>query len=111
MNPQKTSPRLLFWSCSITAAHSKTRSVIQSALQAGSAVYEKRLKHTCGAPSAVRRTSRPLFIIIWLRWPAPHAATEALACDNELNNTAWADAHGLAPPPLARRRGTNLPVL
>jgi hypothetical protein len=39
------------------------------------------------------------------------AATEALACDNDLNNTTWADARGLTPPSLACRRGTDLPVL
>ena len=39
------------------------------------------------------------------------AATEALACDNELNNTALADAHGPAPPPLACHRDSNLRVV
>jgi hypothetical protein len=39
------------------------------------------------------------------------AASEALACDNDLNNTVWADAHGLAPQPLACRKGRDLSAL
>lgn len=72
------------------------------------ALPEKRLKNTCGAPSAVRRTSRPLFIDLWLRRSAPHAAIGALASGSDPNSTAWADVLGPAPLPLAHRKGTNL---
>ncbi|HTK06914.1 MAG TPA: hypothetical protein VL485_07090 [Ktedonobacteraceae bacterium] len=36
------------------------------------------------------------------------ATTNTPTCDNDLNNTAWADAHGLIPLSPTRRKGTNL---
>ena len=40
-----------------------------------------------------------------------HVATDALACDSDLNNTVWADALGLAPRPPVYRRDRDLSAL